>query len=340
MRLIKTRSKILWWFVLFLLVWVAGCGVPTGTTPTIPSTLQPMPTATEQPSATPTHPALSPTSILPTTTQTPTNSMTPTVVLASPTPLPTLSADQAQSLVLDLLQTNGGCKLPCWWGITPGETRTQETRSFLEKFGSLVIGSIHDEKGGYIQIQAPENELIVWPRVEYEANADDHTVELLSVLIEIVRKIEDGYEVVYEDPLFEQLMPQYTLPQILSAYGQPSEVLVRGIRGWWEFDLLLFYSESGFLINYSAPYEEENGVYFGCPNKASIELWLWELGRYYSLPEAATMIFGKAFGRQWLESYLPLKDATSLSPEAFYETYKEPQTITCLETSIDLWPEP
>jgi hypothetical protein len=242
--------------------------------------------------------------------------------------------------VLDLLQTNGGCQLPCWWGLTPGETSSQEAKFFLEKFGSLLIISIHSEEGGYVQLQIPQNELIVWPSVEYEINAGDHTIERLSVSIDIVRKIEGGYEIVYGDPLFAQLMPLYTLPQILSTYGQPSEVLVRGIRGWWEFDLLLSYAEAGFLINYSAPYEEENGVYFGCPSKATIELWLWPPERNYSLPEAAEVIFGKRFGPEWLASYLPLQEATSLSPEAFYGTYQAFQNTSCLETPVELWPEP
>jgi hypothetical protein len=46
---------------------------------------------------------------------------TPTVP-PSPTLVPTLTADQEQALVLDLLQNNAGCRLPCWWGFTPGKT--------------------------------------------------------------------------------------------------------------------------------------------------------------------------------------------------------------------------
>jgi hypothetical protein len=266
--------------------------------------------------------------------------MSPTVVLSSPTPLPTLSIEKAQASVLDLLQTNGGCQLPCWWGITPGETSAQETKSFLEKFGSLSIISIYDEKGGYVHIQVPENELIVRPVVEYETDADGLTVELLHISIDFVRKIEGGYEVVYGDPLFKQLMPLYTLPQIISVYGKPSEVMVRGTRDWWIFDLLLFYAESGFLINYTAPYEEENGIYFGCPEKASVELWLWETESNYSLSEAAVAIFGNLLGADWLATYRTLQEATSTSLGDFYESYKDPNKISCLETPIDVWPEP
>jgi hypothetical protein len=342
MRPPVTLSKVFLWISISVLVslWVTCCSVSSSSAPQPSLTTLPTLIATELPSATPTLPSLTSTSIPPTRTPSPTVSMIPTVVPSSSTHLSMLSADEAQAVVLGLLQNNGDCQLPCWWSLTPGEIDSQEAKSFLERFGSLYISSIHNEKGGYVQLHIPKNGLIVWPRLEYEINAGEHTVERFSILIEVVRKIEGGYEVVYGDPLFTQFIPLYSLPQILSTYGQPSEVLVRGVRGWWEFDLLLSYAEAGFLVNYSAPYEEEDGVYFGCPAKATIELWLWPPERNYSLSEAATMIYGERFGSAWLGSYLPLEDATLLSPETFYETYQAPQNTSCLETPKELWPEP
>src|SRR3972149_10258120 len=47
----------------------------------------------------------------------------PTITL-SPTPsltaLPTLDAVEAEKMLQSMLYQNGGCELPCWWGITPG----------------------------------------------------------------------------------------------------------------------------------------------------------------------------------------------------------------------------
>jgi hypothetical protein len=51
----------------------------------------------------------------------------------------TLDSEEAQKLVQKLLENNGGCKLPCWWGITPGKTTWAEARQILEKT-SLSIG--------------------------------------------------------------------------------------------------------------------------------------------------------------------------------------------------------
>ena len=49
-----------------------------------------------------------------------------TVVVPTYTPFSTLSPSGSISLVLELLQNNPSCLLPCWWGITPGETSWQD----------------------------------------------------------------------------------------------------------------------------------------------------------------------------------------------------------------------
>ncbi len=57
--------------------------------------------------------------LTPVPTQTPAPSETPTVI-------PTLSVEDARLRLLDLLAGNGHCRLPCLWGITPGESTTRK----------------------------------------------------------------------------------------------------------------------------------------------------------------------------------------------------------------------
>ena len=44
--------------------------------------------------------------------------------------VPILRADEDAALP-ELLATNGGCELPCWWGITPGVTRIEEVQTLF-----------------------------------------------------------------------------------------------------------------------------------------------------------------------------------------------------------------
>ena len=70
---------------------------------------------------------------------------TPTSV-STLTPLPTLSQRDAHDLIQALLQNNGGCRLPCWWGITPGQTDWNTARQFLDTF-VIDIKQSWEEKG-------------------------------------------------------------------------------------------------------------------------------------------------------------------------------------------------
>jgi hypothetical protein len=49
----------------------------------------------------------------------------------SPTSYPRLSREEAKPRIIEMLQTNAGCRLPCWWGITPGKTHWEEVHALL-----------------------------------------------------------------------------------------------------------------------------------------------------------------------------------------------------------------
>ena len=165
-------------------------------------------------------------------------------------------------------------------------------------------------------------------------------MERITGSVNIVREFDGGYQTAYEDPLFAQLIQPYSLPQILNTYGEPAQVLVQGIRGHWLFYLLLAYPENGFIVHYVAPFEEEEGNYFSCPSKARVEMWLWPPDRNYSLKEAASMLFGDRFGKEWLTGYLPIEEAVNMTIEEFFNRFRDTSNISCLETPVNLWPEP
>ena len=92
-------------------------------------TLQTTPTivaSTPVSTLTPTKPLLTLTRIS-TPTLTPLLTNTPT---SKPTPT-RFPPEQAELMVLDLLENNGGCLLPCWWGIVPGQTTWEEAHDLL-----------------------------------------------------------------------------------------------------------------------------------------------------------------------------------------------------------------
>src|SRR5512138_2325272 len=72
-----------------------------------------------------------PSQVTPSPTLKPTTTTTPTLP-ATFTPVPTLTTKQAQTKIRELFETNGRCKLPCWWGITPGISANDAFYNFIQ----------------------------------------------------------------------------------------------------------------------------------------------------------------------------------------------------------------
>ena len=96
---------------------LGGCvpqAIPTPTLATISSATEPMsiPTATTMPP--------------------PTN--TPII---TPTSIPKLTGEQEDQFLEKILETNGDCELPCWWGnaIVPGKTTFENAEWFFYSEG-------------------------------------------------------------------------------------------------------------------------------------------------------------------------------------------------------------
>jgi hypothetical protein len=240
-----------------------------------------------------------------------------------------------------MLLYNEECDFPCWWGIKPGETSLQASRSFLETFLAISVTNIFDENGGYTRWLVKKNDMIIDTQVSIISDLETlTTVEGLWVTTQVTRETADGgFEVVWENPLNSQYLQALMLPQILTTYGQPNNVLIQVNRDWGEFELLLDYSSDGFALWFVAPLEGDETTYLGCMAKAYSDLFFWDPNMGYTWAEGVTRISkGDAWEIDALsEVFLPLEEVTSLTLEEFYQTFKNPENTDCLETSTDFW---
>ena len=152
--------------LLCFLIFLAAC------TPAPTSTPTPAPSTTAQPSATATHtPQPSPTqnNILINSTSTTEPNQTETF---SAIPIPTLastvtlipSKSQEVEFIREMYATNGGCELPCFWGITPG----QDVNFVLERFSPYIEDySGKGDDGFNIKIDPPKD-INLYSREEWE----------------------------------------------------------------------------------------------------------------------------------------------------------------------------
>ena len=101
--------------------------------------------SSNQPVSVPTNPEIQPTSspLSETTSSAPT--LTPTskplpAFTSTPlwTPLPTFSSTAGEETLRVWVQGTSKCLLPCWGGITPGQTRWDETRQIVEQLSGFA----------------------------------------------------------------------------------------------------------------------------------------------------------------------------------------------------------
>jgi hypothetical protein len=185
--------------VAVLLLLSAGCGTPyqlQEAASTVVASHSPAPVAT----------------LTPGLAQTPRPSRTPRPTHTHPaTPYPTLEPDDMHALVLEMLESNGGCELPCWWSIVPGETSWEEMGEYFTTQG------IGGWENGHLDLGYLDPE-------------DNSRIRLLEVkmeqqdgLVHSIRVSRDYFDQPVGDD-FALIWQRYELSRILSQHGVPSQV--------------------------------------------------------------------------------------------------------------------
>lgn len=251
-------------------------------------------------------------------TATPTTTLTPTVI-------PTLPLEEAEVIISDLLQNNGGCELPCWWGVIPGQASWKELKPFLQSL-SLEIYRPGDEQTTRSQQKFYE----VYVRRDLMP-----TTPFWS-LYEVRNGIIEGIEIA-------SIKPQYfPLSQLLTVYGRPDEVwLVTYANtpdGSHPFRMTLVYSERGFVVSYELEdiAERENKLVACLAQPDRISLWLVSPERKITFADARVSTLQVSEE----ENYRTLAEATDLTIETFYEIFGSSDNTHCLETPGTLWDYP
>jgi hypothetical protein len=268
-------------------------------------------------------------SLTATSTQSPTSTVMPVksdVVTASLTPLPTLSQEEALALVLDLFENDGDCSLPCWWGITPEDTSWQEAKRYLDTFALRF-----DE----FKSTDPPGRMIYGFYFKVPEDISPHGRTAHSYLV--------------RDNLIEYIIAfphnskHFTLSQLLNDHGPAEQVWLRTFNQPRDqvlpFHLVLFYPSQGFMAEYSISAELQDGSVRGCLQETQPTLWLWSPDQKKNLYDIANLNQG-GFIAEELGYFRPLHDVTEMDVESFYESFRDINILTCLETPATMWPPP
>ncbi|MFZ1397880.1 MAG: hypothetical protein WAS33_13320 [Candidatus Promineifilaceae bacterium] len=263
----------------------------------------------------------------PTFTSIPLPSKTPTVTsppLLTLTPLPTIPPEQHGQVYTQLMSSNGGCSLPCWWGIELGVTPIEHVAQLYTSLGAFI--TVEDfENGSYLSA------LFVDPQIENSEQVY-HTFRAQDGII-----IESAAEVGRQ--------PDYQIEPILQQLGQPSEIWLWTIPEPYQ-NLLparfrLYYPNQGIFVGFAttgAKIGDAVSICFNEPGDAALFLWdpnIWDPDRTKSIVDRAN----EGGGNFTLEGH-PIQEVSNWNVEKFYAALVYPNHSECLETPSNLWPQP
>lgn len=259
----------------------------------------------------------SPQRVMPTSTTTP--SVTP-----RPLETPTLTSEEVHERVVELMETNGGCQLPCWWGLQPGKTSWESAQRFLLTFNSDLYVAGDPNKSLIAEMFIFGNKP-VRSRLSIRLIVQSHLVNLI-----LVTEIDT--------------FPSFQLASFLQEQGQPDEVwihtLASNMGGPPPFNLLLYYKERGFFADFhgSAPGDSryEGDWIYACVNQEP-RLILSTPQPDISFPKFPGTVYDE-WGDEW-HPILPIETAMGISVQQFYDRYK-PGEQNCFQLVRSLWPEP
>lgn len=248
-----------------------------------------------------------------------------TSVVPPPSPLPTIPPQDRGRAYADLVASNGGCELPCWWGLVLGESSLGDVRQRYAPFQPLFTEQTFPS--GVASIYA----LFEDPQIENGTQLNHAFVAQDGVVIEAMIEIDRH--------------PDYQIEPLLNRLGQPHEIWLRTLPNFREGILpmyfLLFYPDKGVLISYAMDGERDNNHVLGCFNGlggVAVRLWdplIWDPdGDKGFLDRTERGDFSLA------EGYLPIEEVSNWDAERFYIVLSDPGHTECLETPAGLWPEP
>lgn len=278
----------------------------------------------------------------------PTRTMSSTITYFTPSPAPTLVAEDANALMGDFLTNSSDCNLPCWLGITPGISTLAEVQARLESFDSIAEKIYIGEAGdlwnlGSLDLQLPKENIVVEIYSTFLISSNEDKVAIIGVDTQALSQNLAGQ--VYGDQNYVEALSAYTLSQILSKYGSPMEIWVTAEIYEFEqnapdyFEIRLLYPDKGIFVRYKTPIDSFEENYRVCPSKSSVDLWLLapDIGNSYqekllSLGDEWTGFFPPSnFNKPTIEAF-------GKSEEEFVHSIISSPTY-CYESPKSIWPE-
>jgi hypothetical protein len=262
---------------------------------------------------------------------------TTTSELLAPTqaPFSTLSPLRVKEEIQKLYFDNGGCKLPCFWGIDPGSSTLPEVHTRFSMLGEVLEEDYrwkNEHKLIPIKVSVP-------PEID-SFNEKEWTFYLV-ISNDIVESI-----IASSRHIEQTSVP--TMSNILTSFGRPQEIWLAIMPHIPKYDadtayeIALFYPSKGILVMGSGIAhilaETEKSVTVSiCPHTIAESI---DMDRHYPFslhlwsPENKMSFTDLSYDDRVFEhGFFTILGSleSSINSEEFYETYKDPSVTECFE---------
>jgi hypothetical protein len=235
------------------------------------------------------------------------------------TQISTPEGNDRQSKIKYLVETNGNCSLPCWWGITPGKTTWDDAEPYIASFALEIPHAV----------STGQNDLTFYPTKFPNPNSNS----LDDYLFAEIAVNKSGII----DYIFSST--NTSLASMLASNGVPSQIWINIVTiGTGAYTIALFYDTGVMLVYYGTNYGGNNQFITICSEdlrKANSQLWVWN---------SATIQTFKSIGKfgvippqtpdDWFRS---INEVSDMQPQTFYDFYIDPSATQCIKTPWSDW---
>jgi hypothetical protein len=225
-------------------------------------------------------------------------------------PLPTIPFDQLARKSEVLLAANGGCHLPCFWGLTPGKTTVAQLEQFLNQFPTGFVS----QDGKYVLFYITTKTVDSSWSVSFWTDGEKLTNILLPV---------------------ETAQHSFPLAKILDDYGMPEQVFL-GPPDEFEQDLVMvvLYEKQQFAGRYILWQNElDKTLYCYDPQSIAQYVMTWAPGADWVNWSPGEIEFDPKDQKK--ELLKPLAEVSDYDIPTLHEKLKAPNSTLCMHIQTD-----
>ncbi len=259
---------------------------------------------------------------------------------------PTLSITQTSTTVDDFsVLGDNQCSLPCWRGIVPGKSSIAElgaiTQNLIGVSPSQESGTFQNQQ--YFSTDAYKSFMSDKSRIGFSIGSFSHFNQNIIEVLDIqtyVLEYEEADESKGQSSYW-RLFQKYSLQNVLTEYGQPSQVMIFAEMYREEFlqereslYLRLLYPAKGIYVSYDMPLGRNGDKGIACPSNADFSLWL-------TSPDLSEFYEPWWEGSQGYTNFsatfdTPIEEALGMNIDSFYDIFSK-ENAPCFTTPIKIW---